>query len=130
MKQDRSARALAPSVALDRVAAKASAHYKAADWDMVDAAESGVAEVESMPSDELPSELRSLSKKERKRFVEKKAQERKKLKVQIKKLSKEREAFIAQKRKESTSNGKDTFEDAVIEALQAQARKKGFGFQN
>jgi len=73
-------------------------------------------------------ELKKLSKKERKKEIEKKLLERKKVKTEILKLQKERKKYIADKERENTSTP-STMGKAVINAIRKQASEKGFKFK-
>ncbi|HEY3518755.1 MAG TPA: vWA domain-containing protein, partial [Gammaproteobacteria bacterium] len=72
--QDSNAAAMSGAAAASRTVSKAGALYRA-DWDLVDAVESGKALAE-IPSAELPAELRALQPAEREEFVREKAERR------------------------------------------------------
>jgi len=125
VKQDQQAAAAAPSAALSRTVSKSTALYDNSGWDVVDAAKNGK-KVEELADDELPSEMKGLSKDEKKEFVAKKAQEREAIQKQIKVLNAEREKFIAT---QSKGDAKDeTLDSALIKSVKTQGEKKAFRF--
>jgi hypothetical protein len=114
------------SVAAQRIASKASANYSNSRWDLVDASKEKSFDWSKLPEAELPDELKKLPVEKRKEFVEAKQKERADVQEQIKKLSAEREKFVAQTLKEKA--GTSTLGKAVTEAVRAQAAKKEFSF--
>jgi hypothetical protein len=110
-----------------RMKAKASALYRADDWDLVDAEKAGRKKLESVDKKDLPAELQALSPKEARAFVDAKAKARGELQSKIQKLSAEREKFVAAKRAElAAKGGAKTLDAAMVEALGEQAKAKGF----
>ncbi len=126
-KQDKNALSMSPGVMVQRSVAKSSAQYRNESWDLVDAEGTGRVKVEELKKEELPEEMKKMSVKERKVYLQKKSEERKKLQKEIKKLKLERDRYIAKKRKESTE--KDTLDSAIIGAIRKQAKKKKFEFE-
>jgi hypothetical protein len=122
--QDRNAAAMSPSAAASRVVAKAGALYRA-DWDLVDAVESGTALAE-VPAEELPAEMQALAPAEREVYVREKAERRQDLQRQIGELAASRSEFIAQQSRESP--GATGLDAAILEGLRAVAATKGFSF--
>lgn len=122
--QDANMAAVSPSAAAERSVTKAGASYSNTDWDLVDRAraEGGVGAIQE---DELPSELRAMSKAEREAFVAKKTKEREQLQSQIQDLSQKRQAYLAEKQKEAGQSDA-TLGNAVIETVRAKAAKEGF----
>ena len=122
--QDLNARKLGAPVAANRAAAKASGLYRNAQYDLVDAVQQGKADLKKLNEEELPPELKKLSPEQRKAYIEKMAKRRKELQEQIRQLDRKRRQWIAQRRKELAQKGKNTFQDAVLQALRQQAARK------
>lgn len=108
--QDANAAQLGAPAAAARAAAKSSALYRNAEWDLVDAAKEG--KLAQIKDEDLPAELRRLSPAERKAFLDKQAQERAALQTQIEALSKERAVHI-QRAKAAKPRGKADLGDAM-----------------
>lgn len=122
--QDSNMAAAGAPMAAERSVTKASASYSNADWDVVDRAkaEGGVGQ---MKDDELPTEMRAMSAKEREAYVDKKARERAAIQTEINELSVKRQAYITEKQKEAGQTDA-TLGSAVIETVRAKAQKEGF----
>jgi hypothetical protein len=128
-KQDANAKGAAPASAMQRAVYKSSAAYSNASWDMVDAEKEGSVKVEEVDADELPAEMRSMSKSERKAHVQKMGKKRAAIQKKIQKLNAERKKYIAKKKKEMSQSGQDTLDTAMIKAIRKQAGKKQFKFK-
>lgn len=122
--QDANAEKAGAGSVSQRAQAKASSLYRAESWDLVDAEKSGSLRLETLDRKDLPPELQSLTPAQRRAFVDAKAKERAVLQARIQKLSAEREAFVQQKR--GDAGGTKTLDAAMVEALLAQAKAKGF----
>lgn len=122
--QDSNAMAVSAPAAAERSAAKAGASYSNAEWDVVDRAEQEGG-VGAIAEEDLPSEMKGMSKSERETYVAKKAKERAKVQSEIKDLSSKRQEYIAQKQKEAGETDA-TLGSSVINSVRAQAQKEGF----
>ena len=122
--QDRNAAAVSAPAAAERSVAKASANYSNADWDVVDRAEEAGG-IGAIAEDELPAEMKGMSKSEREAYVAKKAKDREKVQSEIQKLSTQRQEYIAQKQKEA-GQADATLGSSVINSVRNQAQKEGF----
>ena len=122
--QDSNAYAVGAPAAAERSVAKAGASYKNSEWDVVDRADEagGIA---AIAEDELPDEMKKMSKAEREAFVAKKAKDREKVQAEIKDLSVKRQDFITQKQKEEGQTDA-TLGSSVINSVRNQAQKEGF----
>lgn len=122
--QDANMAAVSAPAAAERSVTKAGGSYSNADWDVVDRAkeEGGVA---NLKDEELPSEMRGMSVKEREAYVAKKAAERAQIQKEINELSAKRQAYIEQKQKEA-GQADATLGTAVIETVRVKAEKEGF----
>ena len=110
----------APAEAFNsRVASKASKIYDNRARDLVDAMEADESSVEGVAKEKLPEKLQKMSVEERKKFIAKKASERKKVREEIKKVTAEREKYLIAERKK-LGQKKDTFGDAICDAIDNQ----------
>ncbi len=127
--QDKLAAAAAPAAAAERAAFKGSGKYQNAAADLVDAVNAGRVNVEELKEEELPEDLKKLKPEERKEYVAKKNEERKKIQEEIQKLSEQRNQYIAEERKKNaTADEKDTLDAALIKSIKDQAAKRKFDF--
>ena len=127
--QDKNARVLAASVAAERTAAKVSANYRNASWDLVDAVKEGKVKVDEVKEDELPPEMRKMSAAERKKYVEEKMQEREGIQQTINRLNEQRKEYLAAEMKKLSQDKSGTFGSAVVKAVREQAGKRNFKFE-
>lgn len=124
------------SVAEDKVAAGAPvtaqadrAYNKALNrdayvGDLLQSVENGTVKLEEVKSEDLPDELQKMKPEERKKEVERRLTERKKMREEIVSLSKQRDEYITAERKKS-SGGQSGFDSAVASALKEQMARKG-----
>jgi Mg-chelatase subunit ChlD len=93
------------------------------DGDLVQDVENAKVKIEDVKKDDLPDDLQKLSVVDRKKEIDRRISERKKLRAEILALSKQRDDFIAAERKKlGKTNGFDT---AVAQALREQLLRKG-----
>jgi hypothetical protein len=114
----------APSAAAERTVNKAL-NSKAYIGDLLQDIENGSTKLESVKTEDLPSELQKLSPEERKQEIEKRLAERSEIRKQIMELSKQRTEYIASERKKRTGGAQNGFDVAVSAALREQLAKKG-----
>jgi Mg-chelatase subunit ChlD len=114
----------APSVAADRSLNKAL-NSQAYIGDLLQDIENGSTKLESVKSEDLPSELQKLSAEERKKEIEKRLAERSEIRKQILSLSKQRTEYIAAEQKKRSGGAQNGFDVAVSAALRRQLAKKG-----
>jgi len=126
--QDKNAVAAAPGAASSRAQFKASAQYRNADWDLVDALKENKVKLEDLKPEQLPENLRKLTKDELAKHIAEKAAERKSLQEKIQKLSKARDAYLAEANKK-TAEGDTGLDKVIIDATRKQAEKKSFKFE-
>lgn len=111
-----------PTAAADRTLNKAL-NAKAYIGDLLQDIENGSTKLESVKSEDLPSDLQKLSAEDRAKEIEKRLAERKEIRKQILSLSKQRTDYIkAEQQKRGVQNG---FDAAVSAALRQQLAKKG-----
>jgi hypothetical protein len=117
----RAAEALPAMAAADRggYAAKAG---RIGTYDLLDAVKAKKVKVEDLKPEELPEEMKNMSAKERKEFLEKVEKKREELRQRALELDKKRSDFI-QKKLAETKTGKDGFDEQVLQTLRKQAKR-------
>ncbi len=125
--QDTNAKSVGVGVFLDRSITKSKKQYKNTSWDIVDAQKEGEVKVEEMKENELPEEMKKMTKEERKKYIDDKQKEREAIQKKIEGLEKERRKYIEEEKKKISQN--NTLDDAVIKAIKEQAEKKEFKFE-
>lgn len=125
--QDSNAATKGEAVLAQRSMAKAAPQYNNAVWDIVDAEKEGKVKVEELEEDQLPEEMKKMSKEERKKYIETKRKERATIQEKINQLRKERDKYVAQKQKETA--GENTLDAVVIKAVREQAQQKNYQFE-
>ena len=114
----------APSAAAERTVNKAL-NSKAYIGDLLQDIENGSIKLESVKTEDLPSELQKLSPEEQKLEIVKRLAERREIRKQILALSQQRTEYIAAERKKRTGGAQNGFDVAVSAALREQLAKKG-----
>jgi hypothetical protein len=124
LSQDKNAEQYSRSNKVERAVSKSSHAYKNATWDLVDAAKDNEKVVEETNVDDLPEEMKGMTTAQRKAYVTKKSDERKRIQNEIQSLNKKRQEYIAV---HTPSESKDAMLDqAMIKAIRQQAQKKSF----
>ena len=126
-RQDANASSVGGVAMVQRSVAKASKQYSNVGWDLVDAEKEGAVKVEELEEEALPEEMKKMSPKERKKYVEEMTAKRDKIQKQIKVLKKERDTYVAKKRKQQAQE--NTLDSAMIAAIKQQAGKKNYKFE-
>jgi len=124
--QDTNAMELEEAVVVKRAVSKSSRLYKNATWDLVDAAEDTDFEISKIKKEDLPKELKNKSNTEIKTYINEKKVERKKIQKEITALNKKRETYITKNKKE---DAKGELENAMLNAIQKQAAKKNYKWE-
>jgi Mg-chelatase subunit ChlD len=112
----------APSAAADRSVNKAF-NSIAYVGDLLQDIENGSTKLESVKTEDLPSELQKLSQEERTRQIEMRLAERAEIRKQILALSKQRTEYIAAEQKKRNGGRQNGFDVAVSTALLEQIAK-------
>jgi Mg-chelatase subunit ChlD len=120
--KNKEAKALAPEAAAARGAYLAK-NGMVATYDLLDCINSGKVKLDELKDDELPAELKKLTPKERKEYLEKIQQKRTELNKKALELDKKRADFIAKKQAEDAGKGKNAFDGEVLEVLRKQAKR-------
>jgi len=113
----------APSAKAERSVNKVL-NSKAYINDLLQDIENGSIKLESVKTEDLPSELQKLSAEERTKEIEKRLAERREIRKQILALSKQRTEYIAAQEKKRNGSAQNGFDVAVSRALREQAAKK------
>lgn len=114
----------APSAAAERSVNKVL-NSKAYIGDLLQDIENGSIKLESVKTDDLPSELQKLSTEERTKEIERRLAERSEIRKEILALSKQRTEYIAAEQKKRNGGAQNGFDVAVSAALREQIAKKG-----
>jgi hypothetical protein len=123
--QDSNAAGMSAPAAASRVITKTKSVYRSADWDIVGAVREG-RHLSDIAEEEMPSELKGMSAKERKAHIDGLSKKREEISKKISKLDRQRQEYIAKERAANkTSNGLD---EAMKNSIRVQAEKKGFAF--
>jgi hypothetical protein len=117
---------MSKSSAISRGMTKSGSYYNNARWDLVDAFERHTLNLDGLNTDDLPPEMRNLSKKERLAYVQTALKKRKTIQAKVKDLGEKRRLFIAQERAAKSADSGDRIDSAMIKALREQALALGF----
>ncbi|HEX7177005.1 MAG TPA: vWA domain-containing protein [Pyrinomonadaceae bacterium] len=117
------AESAAPTAAADRAINKAL-NSRAYVGDLLQDVENGTLKLDSVKDEDLPADLKKLSADERSKEIQKRLDDRKKMRAEIVALSKQRDEHIATERRKRTG-GQGGFDSAVATALKAQLARKG-----
>src|SRR5690606_2995247 len=115
MEQDQKNNDVSLALLAQRVKSKVSSVYRQAQWDLVDALESGEVELEKVDPESLPAPMVAMSPEEKKEYVVEKKQEREALKAEIARLAREREDYVAVEKQKQTDAKADTMDEVLIE---------------
>jgi hypothetical protein len=120
--QDSNALSYSRSNKVERAVSKSSHLYKNSTWDLVDASKDNEKIIEEVSKDDLPKEMKEMTVAQRKAYVIKKAEERKKIQGEIQSLNKLRQEYlIANTPKEKNASMLDA---TMIKAVKDQAKAK------
>jgi len=127
--QDANAASAAASVNVQRQVSKASAQYRNAGWDLVDALSQTGVSLEGIKAEDLPQEMRGMALEEKKAYVKAKTARRAEIQARIQQLDRERRQYVAEQMKKLPESGEDTLDQAIIKVVRTQAAAKGFTFE-
>jgi hypothetical protein len=111
---------------LQRANAKASGVYSNAGWDLVDAVSQNKVNLEEIKPEELPEAMRPMSVAERRLYVTSQSARRAELTEQIRQLNAQRDAFLADARKQAATTQPDTFDTAAVKIIRQQMKARGY----
>jgi len=121
-KKNDEARGLGAGAAAERIAYQAK-NAQAATYCLLDSIQKGKVKLEDVKKEDLPDELKKLTLKEQKAYLDKLAKKRADLNKQVLELDKKRLGYIQDKQKEAAKKGKAGFDGQVLEMLRTQAKK-------
>lgn len=122
--QDKNADGWGSSNASQRTTYKAKSQYRNEGWDMVDATEIKPELIQEIKPEDLPENMRQMTTKERSEYLEKKRNERVKIKKEIVIIDSKMQAYIAEKT--ATASQGQTLDKVMSETLTKQVKTKGF----
>lgn len=124
-RQDGNAKSYSKANAADRISFKSSKIYKNTEWDLVDGYE---AKKEKVFEDKkhLSEEYQNKSDEELEQIIKVKKAEREQIKMEIGKLSKDRDAYVIEEKKKLKSDG--GLDESIIKSAKKAAVKKGYKF--
>src|SRR4028119_75434 len=102
MVQDKNAASYGLANVAERSFCKSSHAYKNSSWDLVDAAKDNEKVITETRSDDLPTEMRTMSIEQRKSYIRQKSEERTKIQAGIQSLNKNRQEYIYKNTPQST----------------------------
>jgi phage baseplate assembly protein gpV len=124
--QDANSMSLSPEVMVQRSVTKSGGQYKNAGWDLVDAKKEGKVKIEELKDEELPVEMRKMTLKERKEYLEKMEKKRDTIQKKINKLNEERSNYVTKKMLENKNE--NTLDAVMIKTIREQAELKNYSF--
>jgi hypothetical protein len=129
LEQDAKSNEVSLGLLAQRAKSKASALYNNANWDLVDALNSGALKLENLDKEQLPPAINALNREDQQAYIETKAQERKAIQEEIVALTQARDAFVADERRKAAKSDVSTLNDAMSRVIRAQGEQKKFAFQ-
>lgn len=125
VEQDENAVGLSPSAAATRAQVKAGPLYSAG-WDLVGALEAERLNLDSLPEEDLPKQLRPMSAEQRELHVEEMMRKRKELREQIGELSARRRQYVTEQTEAKGLDDSRAFDTALRKALREKLEENGF----
>ncbi len=125
--QDKNAASYGLANIAERSFCKSSHAYKNSSWDLVDAAKDNEKVITETKSDDLPTEMRTMSIEQRKAYIKQKSEERTKIQVEIQFLNKKRQEYIY---KSTPQSSNDKMLDAsMMKAIREQGSAKNLKWE-
>ena len=119
--QDRNAAALGVQSGASRAAAKATALYDNAAWDLVDASRDEDFEPAELKEEEMPENMRSMTPQERAAYIEGMRRARAAVQKKIQEANAARQRYLEAERQKR--GGKASLDDAMRQAIREQAAR-------
>ena len=126
LKQDANAKKSSYNSSLQRAVSKSTVHYRNTSWDLVDAVMQGKVKIEDIKKEDLPKNLQKMTLEQRKVFIKKQYEKRKKIKESMQKLNSDRKKYVKKKREKEKAAGNKMLESAIINTLHKQLKSKNF----
>ncbi|HEY8400571.1 MAG TPA: VWA domain-containing protein [Cytophagaceae bacterium] len=124
--QDMNAEKYGKANSVNRTVSKSTHVYKSSSWDLVDAIEEKEVDITKIPKEDLPQQMQSMTNEQKQKYVMEKKAERDKIKNEITELSKKREEYIAEQKKNSSDE--NMLDNAMLNSIKKQAASKNFTF--
>eukprot|EP00752_Nemacystus_decipiens_P013665 g12118.t1 len=112
-----------------RAVTKAGKYYSNAHWDLVDASTKEGFDLSKVPNEQLPEAMRTMSLEEKQVHIEAMAKQRKAIQDKIKSLAAERDAFIAEERREAAEAQGESLGEAINKTIDKQLQAQGYEVQ-
>jgi hypothetical protein len=122
--QDKNASSMSAESVVQRSVAKAQESYVNSGWDLLDALESGRADLRTLKDDELPAGMRSMTPAQKETYVKDLGVRRNALQKKINEANEKRRVYVAEAMKQSAEA--NTLEHAILTAVREEAAKKSF----
>lgn len=119
--------AATPAMA-ERAAFNAKSGQMFRSVDLVTDIVEGRAKLDDLKEEEMPDVLKNKSKEERRKFIDQKIEERKELTRKLRELEEKRAAYLKEQEAKKGKTG-DSFDGAVLKAIEEQASKKGIVYE-
>jgi len=129
LREDEKNHAVSAGLMAKRAASKASPLYNNSSWDLVDALDRGTVKLEDVEQEQLPKEMQEMDKDKQKIYVKQKADERKKVKEEIGRLSKARNEYVKEQKLKAPQPSVSTIENALTSAVRKQGKNKNYEFK-
>ena len=130
------ANARVPGAAAGRAFSKAArprsgGQYRNDHWDLVDAVKEKKVNLKEMDAKDLPAPMQTMKPSEREAHVKTMLARREEIGKRVEELNKQRLAFIEEDKAKKAGGkaGEPTLGDALIAAIDAQAREEGYEFE-
>ena len=109
-----------------RGASKASEYYQNASWDLIDALEQGIVNIEQLSNDGLPEAMKGMTLAQRQEYVAAKKKERETIQETIRQLSQKRSEYVDKQRQSMANSSDNTLDSVIIQSLRKELAAKGF----
>ena len=122
--------AVRPEAAAERAAYKATVSGRSSltgEYDLVQACKDGKVKLDDLKSEELPEQMRAMSRDEQAAYIAEQTAAREKCSGEISELSEKRRAFLRDHL--AKAGGADSFDRKVLETLKTQAARCGIAYE-
>lgn len=126
--EDEKSHSVSPGLLSKRTQSKASSLYSNPKWDLVDAFYEGTIKIEDVRKDQLPQEMREMDSDNQKVYIKKKADERKRIKEEIHRMSKARNEYVKQQKLTQPQPVVNTIDKALTSSVRKQGKEKNYEF--
>jgi hypothetical protein len=120
--QDKNAASYGLANVAERSFCKSSHAYKNSSWDLVDAAKDNEKVITETKSDDLPTEMRTMSIAQRKAYIKQKSEERTKIQIEIQSLNQKRLEYISKNTPQSSAD--KMLDASMMKAIREQGSAK------